>query len=91
VKPGDVIVTAEDRANAHLIAAAPDLKGFADGVLIYGVEESTEFITLRFAGQDICRVRANSAEGVALLKLEAERRAAIAKAEGRDASPPDPR
>lgn len=75
---------AEQDANAHLIAAAPDLKAFADSVLIYQVEGDDEHVWLRFGDQHICIMKSNSAEGVALLKMEAARRAAIAKAEGRN-------
>lgn len=69
------------KANGHLIAAAPDLKALADAITIFSVEEFEDRLWLRFAGEHICEVAANSPQGVALLKLEAARQAAIAKAE----------
>lgn len=72
----------EDIANARLIAAAPDLKAFAESFLIYQVEGDEEFIWFRVGGEDIACIRAESTQGNALLKVEAARRAAIAKATG---------
>jgi len=69
-------------ANARLIAAAPELKEFADSILIYQVEGDEEHVWLKFGPAHIVIHKANSAEGVALLKMEAARRAAITKAEG---------
>lgn len=58
-----------------------DVLALLRGILIYGVEQSTDRLLLRFADQDICSVRANSPEGVALLKLEAARRETLKRAE----------
>lgn len=69
-------------ADARLIAAAPDLKAFAEGVLVYTVEGDPEHVWLRFGGADIVVHKTTSAEGVTLLKMEAARREALAKAEG---------
>lgn len=69
------------RANAHLITAAPDLKAFADAILIYQVEGDDDHVWLSFGGQNIVIHKTNSAEGIALLKMEAARREAVAKAE----------
>lgn len=61
--------------------AAGDLKAFAERVLIYQVEGREQYIVLKFDGCE-CEFEADSPDGVALLKIEAARRAAISKATG---------
>lgn len=68
--------------NAHLIAGAPDLKAFADSILIHTVEGDENHIWLKFGSAGIVVHHIASAEGIALLKMEAARKAAVAKATG---------
>lgn len=58
-------------------AAVRDLAAFAESVLIYLVEGDEEHVWLRYGRRDICICKADSAEGVVLLKMEADRRAAL--------------
>lgn len=70
---------AVEKANAHLIAAAPDLKEFAESVLIYSVEGETNQLWVSYATFQAC-VPTNSPLGSILLNIEAARQTAIAKA-----------
>lgn len=86
---------AAEAANAELREALRTSKDFLDHIVIAQVEEEEHRYCLSFDGRVIAKVRAASANGVALLTLEAERvaalkeafdaltRSAIAKAEGR--------
>lgn len=69
-----------DEANARLIAAAPDLKAFAESILIYTIEGAEDLLWLRIGKYPAVSFRANSAEATTLLGLEAARGAALAKA-----------
>ena len=59
------------------------LKSFADSVLIYIEEGDEEHIWIKFGGTVIACINASTAEASALLQMEAQRRAAIAKATNR--------
>lgn len=72
--------TAETQANARLITAAPDLKAFADRIVICVVEGDESKLLLRFDGHLIYSFPANGAAAQGLLRMEGERAAAIAKA-----------
>lgn len=67
-------------ADARLIAAAPELSAFAEAVLIARIEGDEGYLLLKFDGRQIARIQAACPAGIALLKMEAARRAAIAKA-----------
>lgn len=68
-------------ANADLLAVAPDLKAFADAILIYTIEgDAGNRIWLRFGSLPAVAFKINSPAGAALLRIEAARKAAIAKA-----------
>lgn len=77
----DDIPRIEAEANALLIAAAPDLLEFSEKLLIYKHEDDDR-IWLSFDGHSVGFEPESDAARV-LLHIEASRRAAIAKAEGR--------
>lgn len=73
-------------ADARLIAAAPDLKALASRLLIYTAEDD-DAVRISIADSDgnivkIATFGPSTAAAIALLKLEAERRAALSKATG---------
>ena len=66
-------------ANAHLIAAAPELE---DVCLSFSVIERKGSIVLRVRGTEVAAVAGDTTEGMVLRQLGENRRAAIAAAKG---------
>lgn len=74
--------TIASRFDGYLIAAAPDLYGALNAVVIHTIEESESIVRLRIGGVEIAAHSHDTPEGMALLKFDAEQRAILAKARG---------
>lgn len=68
-------------ANARLIAAAPDLLAFAEGILIYTIEDDDR-LWVRLGTSAATSFKISSPEAALFLCIEAGRKAVVAKATG---------
>lgn len=68
------------KANARLIAAAPDLHSLASS---FSVAVDDQWVVLTFDGREVCVLNKNSKSARALIDLGKARDAALTKAEGR--------